>query len=70
MVCLKGPSLDEELKDAKKALEVLNMEFVEDKEFQIPFDDRTKRLLILKKTGDTPKKYPRKAGKPTKQPLK
>ncbi|MCT4584729.1 MAG: 16S rRNA (guanine(527)-N(7))-methyltransferase RsmG [Peptostreptococcaceae bacterium] len=70
MVCLKGPSLDEELKDAKKALEVLNMEFVEDKEFQIPFDDRTKRLLILKKIGDTPKKYPRKAGKPTKQPLK
>lgn len=70
MVCLKGPSLDEELKDAKKALEVLNMEFVEDKEFEIPFDDRTKRLLILKKIGDTPKKYPRKAGKPTKQPLK
>ncbi len=35
----------------------------------IPSDYGVRELVLLKKTGQTPKAYPRKAGTPTKQPL-
>jgi 16S rRNA (guanine527-N7)-methyltransferase len=35
----------------------------------VPADYGARELVILTKTGDTPKQYPRKAGTPAKKPL-
>ncbi|SHK04313.1 16S rRNA (guanine527-N7)-methyltransferase [Tepidibacter formicigenes DSM 15518] len=69
-VCLKGPSIGEELKESKKAMDVLGMEFVEKIDVKLPFTDINHNILILKKVKNTPTKYPRKAGKPSKNPIK
>lgn len=69
-VCLKGPSLDEELKQSKKAIEELGMEFVERVDIKLPHTDIKHNILVLKKIKNTPTKYPRKAGKPSKSPIK
>ncbi|SHH30646.1 16S rRNA (guanine(527)-N(7))-methyltransferase RsmG [Tepidibacter thalassicus] len=69
-VCLKGPSIYEELKESEKAIEILGMEFVEKVDVKLPFTDINHNILILKKIKNTPTKYPRKAGKPSKNPIK
>lgn len=69
-ICLKGPSLNEELKESKKAMEVLGVEFVEKIDIGLPYTDIKHKILILKKVKNTPTKYPRKAGKPSKSPIK
>ena len=38
-------------------------------EYQLPDSDISRSLLLIKKEKNTPKKYPRKAGTPTKEPL-
>lgn len=63
----KGKTAEEELKEAKKALETLGAEYVETKCYfsqETPFS-----LIICRKTRNTPQKYPRKAGIPKKSPL-
>ncbi|WFD10281.1 16S rRNA (guanine(527)-N(7))-methyltransferase RsmG [Tepidibacter hydrothermalis] len=69
-VCLKGPYLNEELKEAKKAIDVLGLEFVEKIDVDLPFTDIKHNIVILKKIKNTPTKYPRKAGKLSKSPIK
>lgn len=68
-VCLKGPSLDEELKESKKAMKELGVEFVERVDLILPHTDIKHNILVLKKIKNTPTKYPRKAGKPSKNPI-
>ncbi len=69
-ICQKGPSLVEEIKDAKKAIKILGGEIVEQIKVDLPFSDRDHHILIIKKTKQTSIKYPRKAGKPDKEPIK
>ena len=38
-------------------------------EFQLNADKGERTLLLIRKDGDTPAKYPRKAGTPSRQPL-
>jgi 16S rRNA (guanine527-N7)-methyltransferase len=38
--------------------------------FQLPGTDMGRALVEIKKTKQTPGKYPRKAGLPAKEPLK
>lgn len=68
-ICQKGPNIDEEMKDAKKAIEVLGGEFIEKKDIQLPYTDIIHNIVVIKKIKETPEKFPRKAGKPTKKPL-
>jgi len=65
----KSGKIEEELKDAKKAISVLKGTIVEKKEFLLPDSDMYRCLLKIKKEGITPNKYPRKAGMPTKEPI-
>lgn len=69
-IAQKGPKKDEELEVAKKAIEVLGGEIESVLEVKIPFSDITHSIVLIKKVCETPKEYPRKAGKPTKKPIK
>jgi 16S rRNA (guanine527-N7)-methyltransferase len=39
-------------------------------EFQLPDSDIYRNLFVIEKVKETPKKYPRKAGLPGKEPIK
>lgn len=68
-VCQKGPGVEEELNNAKKAMEVLGGKFIERIDIKLPFRDFSHNIIIIKKIKQTPTKYPRKAGTPTKNPI-
>lgn len=68
-ICQKGPQLEVELKEAKKALSVLGGQVVEELTPQLPFSDIKHRIVVIEKVKQTPTKYPRKAGKPSKEPI-
>ncbi|MEG1257090.1 16S rRNA (guanine(527)-N(7))-methyltransferase RsmG [Clostridium sp.] len=69
-VALKGPSIEEEIKTSTVALRVLGGVIEEIIEVDIEGSDLKHNLLVVKKVKDTPKKYPRKAGMVTKNPIK
>lgn len=69
-IALKGPLLDRELIDAKKAISTLGGEIEKIETIKIPFTDIEHRLVFIKKIRQTPKQYPRKAGKISKNPIK
>lgn len=69
-VCLKGPNANLELEESKAAMDVLGLEFVEKIDVELPETDLDHNILVFKKVRNTPEKYPRKAGKPAKSPIK
>jgi 16S rRNA (guanine527-N7)-methyltransferase len=69
-LAMKGPGYSEEVKEAKKAIEILGGETVEIKAFNIPFTDITHYIIVIEKLRFTGSEYPRKAGKPAKKPLR
>ena len=69
-VCLKGPNANLELEESKKAMEVLGIEYIEKIDIKLPEIDLDHNILVFKKVKNTPSKYPRKAGKVTKNPIK
>lgn len=69
-VALKGPAIEEEIKNATVALKILGGTIEEVIEVDIEGSDLKHNLLVVKKIKDTPKKYPRKAGMVTKDPIK
>lgn len=69
-VCLKGPNANLELEESKSAMEVLGVEFIEKIDVKLPESDLNHNILVFKKVKNTPEKYPRKAGKPSKNPIK
>ena len=68
-LCFKGPQPEEEIKEAGKALEALGGKPVEVIRFALPFSDINRSVVVIEKTKQSPTKYPRKAGKPAKNPL-
>jgi 16S rRNA (guanine527-N7)-methyltransferase len=69
-VCLKGPNANLELEESKAAMEALGIEFVDKIDVELPETDLNHNILVFKKVKNTPDKYPRKAGKPSKTPIK
>lgn len=67
---MKGPDAKEELKESKKALDVLGGEVLEVKTFTLPQTDYERCIILIRKCRHTPPGYPRKSGKPTKVPIK
>ncbi len=70
MVALKGPALSEEAENAKGALNKLNSEIESINKTIIPDTDMEHTIITIKKLRQMPTQYPRKAGKPSKEPLK
>ena len=69
-VALKGPAIDEELKDARNAMGVLGGKLKEVIELDIEDTDLKHNIVVINKTKECPKSYPRKSGVITKKPLK
>ena len=67
-IAYKGADIQGELESAKNALEILggNAEVIP---YDVPGTYRENNLVIIKKVGITPEKYPRRAGIPSKRPL-
>lgn len=68
-VAYKGPKWPDELAEAGNAINVLGGEFVCAEPMEIPGRDWAHAALVIKKTADTPGKYPRRTGMPEKKPL-
>ena len=69
-VAYKSGEIDEELESAKKAIQILGGEVKHVYKFALPDTDIERSFVFIKKTGNTPKKYPRKSGLPGKEPIK
>lgn len=68
-IALKGKDGDNELETSKNAMKILNVELVDKFEYLLPGTDNQRKIYVFKKVSKTPVKYPRQAGKPTKNPL-
>ena len=69
LIALKGQKLDEELAEGEKAITILGGTIDKLVDVVVPYTDLNHRSAKIKKVKETPKKYPRKAGEPTKAPL-
>ena len=65
----KSGSIDEELAEAEKAVSVLGGKIKQVQRFTLPESDIERTLVVVEKVKATPKKYPRKAGLPAKEPI-
>lgn len=68
-IALKGSKYKDELAEARVALKILGGELESAAEVKLPGLDDGRAIIKIKKTGPTPKAYPRRAGTPEKQPL-
>ncbi|MCR4943122.1 MAG: 16S rRNA (guanine(527)-N(7))-methyltransferase RsmG [Clostridium sp.] len=69
-IALKGPAIEEELKDSSNALGVLGGKLNRVVEVTIEDTDLKHNIVVVNKKKECPKAYPRKAGIITKKPLK
>lgn len=69
-IALKGAQSEEELEEAKIAINVLGGEMVNNQSFTLPEENSERSIVLIKKSKKTPKKYPRKAGMPNRSPIK
>lgn len=66
----KSGEIDEELNQAKRAIGILGGKLKSVEKFVLPGTDAARSLVMIEKVKPVSKKYPRKAGLPTKEPLK
>jgi len=67
-IAMKGSSI-EEIKESSNALKLLGGEIIDIKEFRLPYSKDKRNVIIIQKQRQTPTKFPRKAGKPSSNPL-
>lgn len=70
MLAMKGPNLDDELRDAERALSALGGAVERVIDLSIPGRDWSHRGAWIVKVSATPDQYPRRAGMPEKRPLR
>ncbi|GEL12785.1 ribosomal RNA small subunit methyltransferase G [Lapidilactobacillus concavus] len=68
-VAMKGSKGSEELAQSAHALNILGGKLVRTVELTLPQTNDQRVIIIVKKTKETPKTYPRKPGTITKSPL-
>ena len=68
-ISMKGPDVEKELAESKKAINLLGGSIKEVKNILVPQSNITHSLIIIEKIKETPSKYPRGGGKPKKKPL-
>lgn len=69
-ICMKGKDIEQELQDAKNAINMLGGKVVEKVEFQLLDNDINRSIIFISKVKSTSSKYPRKPGTPSKEPIK
>lgn len=65
----KSGEIDDEVQQAKKAIHILGGKLDEVIKFQLPNTEINRSFVKINKVQNTAKKYPRKAGMPSKEPL-
>ena len=68
-IALKGQDAHNELIEAKRAITLLGGKFEAEFHETLPQEESYRAIIDIRKTLDTPNKYPRRPGKPNKQPL-
>lgn len=68
-ICMKGVKGKEEAEEGKNAIKILGGEITNSREFNLPNTEMARTIIEIEKIKNTEKKYPRKAGTPTKMPL-
>ncbi len=66
----KSGKVDTELDESKKAIFLLGGKVENEVKFMLPDSDIYRSLIKIRKVSATPKKYPRKSGLATKEPIK
>lgn len=69
-IALKSGEILEEVNAAKNAISILGGQIEEVFPYTLPDSDIERNFVIIRKVKDTLKRYPRKAGLPSKEPLK
>ncbi|MBQ7901300.1 MAG: 16S rRNA (guanine(527)-N(7))-methyltransferase RsmG [Clostridia bacterium] len=69
LAALKGPKADEEIAQAQKALKLLGGKVEKVINYSIADTDYDHNIVLIKKISAISAKYPRKAPKPSKEPL-
>lgn len=67
-IAMKG-SNTEEFENCSKALDILGGKIEKIEKMVLPFTNIERNVVVVRKFRHTPTKYPRKAGKPVKEPL-
>ncbi len=68
-ISYKSEKITDEMNAAKNAIHILGGNISGQVDFNLPDSDIYRNLFIIDKIKDTSKKYPRKAGLPSKEPL-
>lgn len=68
-ISYKSEKIAEEAAEAENAIKMLGGRIKCRKEFYLPDSDIYRNLFVIEKVKETPKRYPRKAGLPAKEPL-
>lgn len=68
-ISYKAGDSEEEINNSKNAIKLLGGKIRKVEEFVLPESDANRVFVIVKKISSTDKKYPRKAGIPSKKPL-
>ena len=58
-----------EREKAKKAIYVLGGKIIKIDKLKLPEGDNHRTIILIEKIKNTPSKYPRKAGTPSKEPI-
>lgn len=68
-IAYKSEKAKEEIEESSNAISILGGKLDEVLEMELPADMGYRSFACIRKSRNTPKKYPRKAGTPTKEPL-
>ncbi len=68
-ICMKGPNVEEEVKESEKAIKILGGKIENVDKIILPESNFERNIIIINKISNTPLKYPRKSGTPSKEPL-
>lgn len=69
-ISYKSEKITEEFEQAGRAICVLGGKYDRQVEFVLPDTDIYRNLFVIQKVQGTPKKFPRKAGLPAKEPIR
>lgn len=69
VIAMKGAAAHEETQAASKAISTLGGELAGINEVRLPGLENPRFLVMVRKVGKTPRRYPRQAGTPSRDPL-
>jgi 16S rRNA (guanine527-N7)-methyltransferase len=69
-LAMKGANTDDEIQKAGHALSILGGELSEIVDLNLPNESGQRTLIVMKKIASTPTVYPRRAGMPSKKPIR